>query len=78
MSNAAAQYKKKDGTLSVSADGKTVSWESVGGVLPPLTIAIAEIGSMSRSPYNEKLKLTKLLQISSRHPLLLRGPLSRS
>ncbi|KAF1352707.1 hypothetical protein EJ07DRAFT_136668 [Lizonia empirigonia] len=50
MSNAAAQYKKKDGTLSVSADGKTVSWEAVGGVLPPLAIAIADIGIIESSP----------------------------
>lgn len=50
MSSAAAQYKKKDGTLSVSADGKTVSWEAVGGVLPPLAVAIADIGSKLASP----------------------------
>jgi transcription initiation factor TFIIH subunit 1 len=46
MSSAAAQYKKQDGTVSVSADGKTVSWKSAGGAVPPLSITIADIGSM--------------------------------
>ena len=53
MSSAAAQYKKKDGTLSVSADVKTVSWEAAGGVLAPLAIAIADIGSKSLASYEE-------------------------
>ena len=53
MSSAAAQYKKKDGTLSISRDGKTVSWEAVGGVLPPLAIAIADIQSKSAASYKE-------------------------
>lgn len=50
MSSAAAQYKKKNGTLSVSADGKTVSWEGEG---PGLAIAIADIGSKSAASYND-------------------------
>jgi len=49
MADAAAQYKKQDGRVSVSADGKTVSWKPAGGALPPLSIAIADIGSMSLS-----------------------------
>jgi transcription initiation factor TFIIH subunit 1 len=50
MSSAAAQYKKKNGALSVSADGKTVSWEGDG---PGLAIAIADIGSRLTASYNE-------------------------
>jgi transcription initiation factor TFIIH subunit 1 len=46
MSTAAASYKKQDGTVSVSADGKTVSWKPTGGAVPPLSITIADIGSM--------------------------------
>jgi len=46
MADAAAQYKKQDGTVSVSADGKIVAWKSGSGALPPLSIAIADIGSM--------------------------------
>lgn len=53
MSSAAAQYKKKDGTLFVSSDGKTVSWEAVGGLLPPLAIIIADIGSRFAALYKE-------------------------
>ena len=78
MSSAAAQYKKKDGTLSVSADGKTVSWEAVGGVLPPLAIAIADIGSKFAASYKERSKLIAVLQISSKRPPPPRKPLSRS
>jgi transcription initiation factor TFIIH subunit 1 len=50
MSSAAAQYKKQDGTVTVSADGKTVSWKSASGAVPPLSIVIAEIGSMRPRP----------------------------
>jgi len=46
MSTAAASYKKQDGAVSVSADGKTVSWKSNTGAIPPLSITIADIGSM--------------------------------
>jgi hypothetical protein len=46
MSSAAAQYKKQDGIVSVSADGKKVSWKSAGGAVAPLSITIADIGSM--------------------------------
>lgn len=45
MTDAAAQYKKQDGTVAVSADGKSVAWKSANGALPPLAIAIADIAS---------------------------------
>ncbi len=45
MTDAAAQYKKQDGIVSVSADGKTVSWKPSSGVAAPLSIAIAHIAS---------------------------------
>jgi transcription initiation factor TFIIH subunit 1 len=51
MSSAAAQYKKKNGTLSVLADGKTVSWEGEG---PGLAIAIADIGSRWAASYTKE------------------------
>ncbi|KAJ4381528.1 RNA polymerase II transcription factor B subunit 1 [Didymella sp. IMI 355093] len=47
MSSAAAQYKKKNGTLSVSTDGRTVSWEGEG---PGLAIAVADIGNLQQTP----------------------------
>ncbi|KAJ6283186.1 hypothetical protein J3E71DRAFT_214748 [Bipolaris maydis] len=50
MADAAAQYKKQDGTVSVSADGKTVAWRSAGGALPPLSIAIADIANLQQTP----------------------------
>jgi transcription initiation factor TFIIH subunit 1 len=46
MAEAAAQYKKTDGKLAVSADGQTVTWTANSGN-PALEIAVAEIGSMS-------------------------------
>ena len=45
MVDAAAQYKKQDGTVSISDNGKTVAWTSATGALPPLSIAIADIAS---------------------------------
>lgn len=54
MSNdAAAQYKKQDGTLSVSTDGKTVSWKAASGAAA-LSIATADIGSELRCSQTNK------------------------
>ncbi|KAH7350492.1 RNA polymerase II transcription factor-like protein [Pyrenochaeta sp. MPI-SDFR-AT-0127] len=50
MADAAAQYKKQDGTISVSADGKTVSWASASGALPALSIAISHIANLQQTP----------------------------
>jgi transcription initiation factor TFIIH subunit 1 len=49
MSEAAAQYKKKDGTVLVAADGRTVSWTPNGGASPTVTIVLAEMISMPLS-----------------------------
>ncbi|KAJ4351095.1 RNA polymerase II transcription factor B subunit 1 [Ascochyta clinopodiicola] len=65
MSTVAALYKKKDGTLSVSPDGKTVSWEAVGGVLPPLAIAIADIGNLQQTPATASKASIKIVVIES-------------
>jgi transcription initiation factor TFIIH subunit 1 len=46
MSSAAALYKKQNGTVSVSADGRTVSWKSPDPAVAPLALTIADIGSM--------------------------------
>jgi hypothetical protein len=45
MPEAAAQFKKQDGKLAVSADGRTVLWKANSGS-PALDIAVAEISSM--------------------------------
>ncbi|KAF2830644.1 RNA polymerase II transcription factor-like protein [Ophiobolus disseminans] len=50
MSTAAASYRKQDGTVSVSADGKAVSWTSSSGAIPPLSIIIADIGNLQQTP----------------------------
>jgi hypothetical protein len=49
MSEAAAQYKKKDGTVSVAVDGRTVSWTPTGGASPTVSIPLAELISMPPS-----------------------------
>lgn len=46
MSEAAAQYKKQDGKLTVSTDGRTVSWRANSGN-PTVDIAVAGIASTS-------------------------------
>ncbi|KAG9187394.1 hypothetical protein G6011_05265 [Alternaria panax] len=52
MADAAAQYKKQNGTVSVSSDGKTVSWKSSAttNAHPPLSLAIADIGNLQQTP----------------------------
>ncbi|KAI4698418.1 hypothetical protein J4E81_005641 [Alternaria sp. BMP 2799] len=53
MADAAAQYKKDNGRVAVSADGKTVSWKSTSGAAnapAPWSIAIADIGNLQQTP----------------------------
>ncbi|KAF1845277.1 RNA polymerase II transcription factor, partial [Cucurbitaria berberidis CBS 394.84] len=50
MTDAAAQYKKQHGSVSLSADGKTVAWKSASGTTPPLSIAIADIANLQQTP----------------------------
>ncbi|KAI4685835.1 uncharacterized protein J4E88_003672 [Alternaria novae-zelandiae] len=53
MADAAAQYKKDNGRVAVSADGKTVSWKSISGAAnapAPWSIAIADIGNLQQTP----------------------------
>ncbi|KAF2786813.1 hypothetical protein K505DRAFT_380013 [Melanomma pulvis-pyrius CBS 109.77] len=50
MSDAAAQYKKQDGTLSVSSDGRFVSWKSASGASPAVTIVIADTTNLQQTP----------------------------
>ena len=54
MSEAAAQYKKTDGRLVVSQDGRSVSWTANSGN-PRLDIAVADIGSKYRVVVGESL-----------------------
>jgi hypothetical protein len=56
MSEAAAQFKKQDGRLAVSTDGRTVSWKASSGS-SVLDIAVAEIGSM----FHQTLPFSHLL-----------------
>lgn len=46
MSEAAAQYKKQDGKIAVSADGRTVSWKASSGNLA-VDVEVAAITSTS-------------------------------
>lgn len=85
MPEVAAQYKKQDGRLTVSEDGRTVTWRATSGT-PAVEIAVAEIGSVSPqalgpallgTPLQEKM-LTIRVQISNRRPLPLQKPPSKS
>lgn len=53
MSEAAAQYKKQDGKLTVSADGRSVSWKANNGN-STVEIIVAEIGSMHSHAFSER------------------------
>jgi transcription initiation factor TFIIH subunit 1 len=48
IAKGSAAYKKKDGTLTISQDQRTIIWTPVTprGASPGVTIAIAEITSM--------------------------------
>ncbi|KAJ4359593.1 RNA polymerase II transcription factor B subunit 1 [Didymosphaeria variabile] len=49
MSEAAAQYKKKDGKITISADSRTVSWKANGGDLA-VDVEIAAITNLQQTP----------------------------
>ncbi|KAF1829788.1 RNA polymerase II transcription factor [Decorospora gaudefroyi] len=65
MADAAAQYKKQDGVVSVSAQGKTVSWKSGTGALPPLSIAIADIANLQQTPATSAKASIKIFVLES-------------
>ncbi|KAF2874562.1 RNA polymerase II transcription factor-like protein [Massariosphaeria phaeospora] len=50
MSEASAQYKKQDGTLSISADGGTVSWKPNSAATPLVSIAVPDITNLQQTP----------------------------
>ncbi|KAF2264663.1 RNA polymerase II transcription factor-like protein [Lojkania enalia] len=50
MSEASAQYRRQDGTLSLAPEGRTVSWQSSSGAIPGLTIAVSDISNLQQTP----------------------------
>ncbi|OCK84077.1 RNA polymerase II transcription factor-like protein [Lepidopterella palustris CBS 459.81] len=50
MSEASTSYKKQDGKLLVSRDGRTVSWKPNAPSTSPLTIAVSEITNLQQTP----------------------------
>ncbi|OAG12289.1 uncharacterized protein CC84DRAFT_1134787 [Paraphaeosphaeria sporulosa] len=60
MAEAPAQYKKKDGKITVSADGRKVSWKSNGGDLS-VVIDIAEVTNLQQTPATSAKASTKIV-----------------
>ncbi|KAF2449287.1 hypothetical protein P171DRAFT_451558 [Karstenula rhodostoma CBS 690.94] len=60
MAEAAAQYKKKDGKIAISADGHKVSWKANGGDLS-VDIAIADVTNLQQTPATSAKASTKIV-----------------
>ncbi|KAF2130509.1 RNA polymerase II transcription factor-like protein [Dothidotthia symphoricarpi CBS 119687] len=60
--HAAAQYKKQDGTISVSTDGKSVSWKAASGAAA-LSIATADIGNLQQTPATSAKASIKIVAV---------------
>ncbi|KAL5429033.1 hypothetical protein PMIN07_006008 [Paraphaeosphaeria minitans] len=60
MAEAATQYKKKDGKIIVSADGRKVSWKSNSGDLS-VDIDIAEVTNLQQTPATSAKASTKIV-----------------
>ncbi|KAH0537247.1 hypothetical protein FGG08_005949 [Glutinoglossum americanum] len=54
-----ASYKKKDGVLSLSRDGQSVSWTSSTGS-PPLTLAVSSITNLQQTPASNPKVMLKI------------------
>ncbi|KAF2178355.1 RNA polymerase II transcription factor [Zopfia rhizophila CBS 207.26] len=50
MSEASTQYKKQDGKLFLSLDGKTVSWKPNNASISSVTILVSEIANLQQTP----------------------------
>ncbi|KAF2204526.1 hypothetical protein GQ43DRAFT_409336 [Delitschia confertaspora ATCC 74209] len=61
MSEAATSYKKKDGKLSLSLDGKIVSWKANDASLPPLSIDVSEVTNLQQTPESAKKVSIKIV-----------------
>jgi hypothetical protein len=69
-----AAYKKKDGTLTISKDQRSIVWLPIGGGDNDknVSIAVANITSTFHLyKFNQKTKKTDQVQICSRHQSLL-------
>ncbi|KAF2220812.1 hypothetical protein BDZ85DRAFT_265801 [Elsinoe ampelina] len=67
MSRAATSYKKKDGTLAVGDDRKSLFWTAAAppGASPSLTIPIGDIVNLQQTPANKpKIALKVVVQAS--------------
>ncbi|KAL2866539.1 TFIIH subunit TFB1 family protein [Aspergillus lucknowensis] len=55
-------YKKKDGTLTMSADGQSVSWiPAAGGASGTITISVAQITNLQQTPASSPKVMLKIL-----------------
>jgi hypothetical protein len=68
--SSSASYKKKDGTLTVAKDHKSISWiPAAGGAGGAVTVAVKNMTSMSTAPKVFIFTLTKsILSRSTANP----------
>ncbi|KAL4742537.1 hypothetical protein BDV11DRAFT_180607 [Aspergillus similis] len=64
-----AAYKKKDGTLTMSADRQSVSWiPAAGGASGTITISVAQITNLQQTPASSPKVMLKIFALPSNNP----------
>ncbi|KAL4821843.1 hypothetical protein BDW67DRAFT_149657 [Aspergillus spinulosporus] len=64
-----AAYKKKDGTLTMSADRQSVSWiPAAGGASGTITIPVAQITNLQQTPASSPKVMLKIFALPSNNP----------
>ncbi|KLJ09297.1 transcription initiation factor TFIIH subunit 1 [Blastomyces silverae] len=67
----AVAYKKKDGSLTMASDGKSITWapKGTGSGLSPVTIKVADITHLQQTPATSpKVMLKVFVQVSNAGP----------
>ncbi|KAL4752976.1 hypothetical protein BDW72DRAFT_48888 [Aspergillus terricola var. indicus] len=64
-----AAYKKKDGTLTMSADRQSVSWiPAAGGASGTITISVVQITNLQQTPASSPKVMLKIFAVPSNNP----------
>ncbi|KAB8070860.1 hypothetical protein BDV29DRAFT_180111 [Aspergillus leporis] len=64
-----AAYKKKDGTLTISQDGQSISWiPAAGGATGTITLSVAQVTNLQQTPANNPKVMLKIFVLPPNAP----------
>ncbi|KAF7589688.1 RNA polymerase II transcription factor B subunit 1 [Aspergillus hancockii] len=64
-----AAYKKKDGTLTISQDGQSISWiPAAGGATGTITLSVAQVTNLQQTPASNPKVMLKIFVLPPNAP----------